>query len=329
MSSKRKRIEVISPPVDSRATRRRILSPTMSTVPSQSDYDGACDPDNGDTHPSPPHPFPDIQDTLSQFHLPNINYEIEPGNTINITSAIVSLLGNPVFANIITSLLTPIISHSLLPDVKATISKSMEDGFKTLRDQLDTQSARIDKNEQDIAALNEENEELRASMNQAESRVEEVEIQLEELEQYGRRNSLRFHNVSVGDSDDTDASIVKICNDVLKVNITSDDICRSHPVGRPNRHGKRQIICRLRNWKIKNQIYKQKKMLKNHSSRIFVTEDLTRYRQEVVNEITKAKRAGKVHSFWTTDGRIFLKTSENGHKIMIRSIAELNDYVPP
>ena len=111
--------------------------------------------------------------------------------------------------------------------------------------------------------------------------------------------------------------------------ITKEDICRSHPVGKANRLGNRQIICRFRNWKIKNEIFLQEKNLKGDTDRIFVTEDLTRFRQGVVDEASKAKKAGKIHSYWTSDGRIFVKLGEKDRKILIHSIHDLHDVAPP
>lgn len=42
-------------------------------------------------------------------------------------------------------------------------------------------------------------------------------------------------------------------------------------------------------------------------SSMFNTEDLTGYRQQIKQEVPKAKRTKDVHSFLTDDGRIFSK----------------------
>ena len=126
---------------------------------------------------------------------------------------------------------------------------------------------------------------------------------------------------------DTDKIVTAICKESLNINLSEDDISRSHIIGKPNSRGNIQIICKLKNWKTKNTVYQSKKKLKNSS--IFITEDLTRYRQQIVQELSKAKKAKKVHSFWTNDGRIFAKLSERGSKFMIRSLEDLRDLAPP
>jgi hypothetical protein len=51
-------------------------------------------------------------------------------------------------------------------------------------------------------------------------------VDIEELEQYGWRNSLRFHNVPITKEElnKTDDKIVDICKQHLKIDITPDDI---------------------------------------------------------------------------------------------------------
>jgi hypothetical protein len=86
-----------------------------------------------------------------------------------------------------------------------------------------------------------------------------LEKDLESLQQYGRRNSLRFHNVPMNSDNiqGTDGLVLKVCKDHLGVELKIDDIDRSHIIGNIT-NGKGQIICRLRNWKIKNKIYSNK-----------------------------------------------------------------------
>ena len=124
------------------------------------------------------------------------------------------------------------------------------------------------------------------------------------LEQYGRRNSLRFHNVPLeSESVDTDDAIANLFTIKLGVSITADDICRSHRIGSANRFGNYQVICRFRNWELK-KVFTNKRKLKDNDDHTFITEDINKYRQEIVSEMLKAKRAGKIHAFLSTDGRL-------------------------
>ena len=123
-----------------------------------------------------------------------------------------------------------------------------------------------------------------------------LESKLEDLEQYGRRTSLRFHNVPLTNDDlqNTDSIIVSIINNKMQVTppLTVNDINRSHIIGQIQ-NGKCQIIARFRNWKVKNSVYMAKRNLYKNPDNIFVTEDLTKYRQQIVKELSNQKKAKK------------------------------------
>ena len=87
--------------------------------------------------------------------------------------------------------------------------------------------------------------------------IVELNRKLEDLEQYGRRTSLRFHNVPMTQNDlqKTDRLVVDIINNKMKVipKLSENDINRSHIIGNIQ-GGKGQIICRFRSWKLKNMV---------------------------------------------------------------------------
>ena len=148
---------------------------------------------------------------------------------------------------------------------------------------------------------------------------------MEELEQYGRVNFLRFHNVSVNQDQiqQTDETVLKICKDNLDIDLCKDDIQRSHIIGRINYLGKAQISCRFRNWQIKNQVYRAKRKLRTSNQKIVITEDLTNYRRRIINHLSKAKIEGHLDSYWTNDGRLFFKLLSDDNKMLIKNLNDL------
>ena len=46
-----------------------------------------------------------------------------------------------------------------------------------------------------------------------------------------------------------------------------------------------------------------------------------------MSDLVLKKRSGRVHSFWTNDGRIFVKLAESGRKYLIRSNEDLEDLL--
>ena len=131
------------------------------------------------------------------------------------------------------------------------------------------------------------------------------------------------------DKQRTDNIIVDIVKSKMKmINFSVDDINRSHIIGNINQvQGKGQIICRLRNWKIKNNIYQLKTNVKSNAHRIFVTEDLTKHRQSIVKELNIDRKAKKINSFWTFDGRIFAKVTQESGKQLIKNLDDVRHLV--
>jgi hypothetical protein len=125
--------------------------------------------------------------------------------------------------------------------------------------------------------------------------VSQLKGNIEELEQYGRRTSLRFHNVPMvqGDLQKTDQLIVDIVNKKLKITPPVIKVAVLF-VTFPNFSYLASTLAVLDftcsfswllNWKIKNAIYMSKKNLKNNPEKIFITEDLAKTRQFIVKEL--------------------------------------------
>ena len=348
---KRKQTESVSPPVTIRSIRRRHFSDIMSLNQSNTTEDSAADAgatvtvtEGQEEPPQFQYGFLGFPQGLPPQCLPQINLRTEAGGDIDLTLAINHLLASPAFttalAGALVPLLSPGLSASITADVNATVLAAVQSATQPLKDEIKLLTGRVASNERCISQLTTENaslsnrvQELENTVVGLEERLEEnfssLDCGLEELEQYGRRNSLRFHNVTLPATSDSDNAIVALCKDKLDVTITTDDICRSHPIGGPNKFDKYQVICRFRNWKIKNKIFTSKRALKGNDDHIFITEDLTAFRQGVVSEMLKAKRANRLHSFWTNDGRMFMKVTAKGYVHRVESIDHLRNLVPP
>ena len=351
MDNKRKQPMTVSPIEVDRTVRQRILSASPTTSSSSS-----CASDTvikmSSLSPTPAtgsdHAATDgsVTESLSaqesaQSHDPKS--DTVPGYQISmhdLTRMVMQTMSHPefqdTFAPIVASVLSPMVNKSIQEALKPLQTQVNQQQFL-----IESQQSDLDARKMEIGILKAANKSLETKVDKLQrtvyeldaldlgSRVQELDDGLDELEQYGRRNSLRFHNVLVPEGEtDTDEVIVKLCKEKLEVEITKDDICRSHPVGKPNRQGKSQLICRFRNWKVKNSIFSVKRQLKDNPDKIFITEDLTRYRQSIVAALADAKTAGLIESYWTTDGRIFAKFYSDYRKYLIRSHDDLDNLIP-
>ena len=162
----------------------------------------------------------------------------------------------------------------------------------------------------------------------------ELESRIEGQEQYSRRTSLRFHNIKVPVDErrnvkhpvNTDELILNVCNDKLGLDINLHDIGRSHIIGKV-KDGKSQVIVRFISYRTSSKVYSNKKGLKNHTDKIFITENLTKYRTELVKQLAELKYNGLLYTYWTSDGRIFLKLNTTSRKILINNRDDILDFI--
>ena len=161
-------------------------------------------------------------------------------------------------------------------------------------------------------------------INKQESEIKDLHGQLlvqdqklDELEQYGRRSSIRLFNLPSEPTTNCEEAVVKLCNETLKVNISPEDIERCHPLGA------KQVICKFRSYKTKAEVYSAKKYLKGNPRKIFLTEDLTRRNHKIVEELLKLRKSGRIHSFWTIDGKIYFKAMERARPQRVTTESEI------
>lgn len=97
--------------------------------------------------------------------------------------------------------------------------------------------------------------------------VDSLSNQLDDLEQYGRRTSVRLHNVPPDLGLNTDVAAVRVFNEFMNVAISVDDIERSHPLGKEKDNGSRPIIVKFKAYKSKEMVYKAKSSLKGNPTK--------------------------------------------------------------
>ena len=155
-----------------------------------------------------------------------------------------------------------------------------------------------------INILERQNRHLMATVNDLNSKVVSLEEKHDDLEQYGRRYSLRLHTtVPEERGEDTDKIVLEATN-TLGVDVKLDDISRSHRVGRKVGNKPRPIIFRLISYRTRRAIYQKRKQL---DDRQFIVEDLTARRSHLLYLCRQLRRSGILQWVWSSDGRILVR----------------------
>jgi hypothetical protein len=132
----------------------------------------------------------------------------------------------------------------------------------------------------------------------------EFSTKIDDQEQYTRRANLRVYGVPEGRSEDTNEIVIKLVKEKLNVQITRQDVDRSHRLGKPPIDGKknspRPIIVRFTSYAARSSVFKEKRRLKG--SGVTIREDLTPKRREVLR---KAVDVFGLRNAWSLDGKIF------------------------
>jgi hypothetical protein len=210
------------------------------------------------------------------------------------------------------------ITDSINSSVEASIKALMDEHIIPLKQTLKEQQKRIDEQKEMISKQAhlvvqriQEEQHLKSSLKEKDKEIDSLhdivinlEVRLEHQEQYSRRTSLRFHNIDVPVDD--------------RGHISTNDISRSHVIGKV-RNGKSQVIVRFLSYRCREKVYNSKRNLKNDADRIFITENLTKTRTNLVKSLADLKYNQNIKTYWTTDGRVYAKLNESSRRTLIRN----------
>lgn len=198
---------------------------------------------------------------------------------------------------------------------------SIENKIDQLITKIDTNSAQIiskvESNASLIKTINDKLENLTAKVITVEqectknsSKICTISADLDSLEQYTRRCNLRIYGIRESQAENTDNLVLDLVKNKLNVQLTLNDIDRSHRVGKPQINRNRAIIVKFCSYRDKQLIFSNKKMLKG--SGIIIREDMTHIRQNIVTEAIKMFGIAKI---WTRDGKIFCDKEGTVHVV--------------
>lgn len=178
-----------------------------------------------------------------------------------------------------------------------------------------------------ITVLEKTNAELQTENKALTSKVASLEKQIDQDEQYSRRNCLRISGLKEEANEDTDALVMSIAS-TIGSEIQIADIDRSHRVGSPRqqRDRPRDVIVKFATYRSRQKFYRHRTALKDSGFRgVFVNEDLTRQRSSLLYEARKLFRSSLVKGAWSSDGTILVRDrSDRIHRI--NSLSDLNVF---
>jgi hypothetical protein len=121
-------------------------------------------------------------------------------------------------------------------------------------------------------------------------------------------------------------TVVSFCRDSLGIDVSQTDIAIAHRLKSGPKDVTRPVIVRFVNRGIRNLVYHARKQLKGQSTRVFISEHLTKFASDLFFDARKLQREKKINSTWTQSGQVYVKFTSDpaARPIPIKCKADLN-----
>ena len=231
------------------------------------------------------------------------------------------------FVPLITKQLQPSIELSIESAIErsmqASITRAVNSALHTFKSEV--MDPMLERNASEINHLKSQIEQKDNQIKTLEQSNTKIAKTLNDLDQYGRRQNIRLNNVPLGEDDNCEEVVLGILNRALPSDeaLTSTEISRCHPLGKANRNNNRQVIIKFVSYKAKAKVYAARFNLSN----VYMSEDFTPSNQKIIDKLVAYKKAKRIKSFWTIDGKIFAKVHETQPKTRIHNFENIESMI--
>ena len=189
-----------------------------------------------------------------------------------------------------------------------------------------------------MTALETENKTLKEQINKLTVKVQELETHKRETEQcidtaeqYSRRYCLRISGIPESHDECTYDVVLNIARAIdVDLSLSAIDISHRVRLRRPQTTSNTMtrpsdIIAKFLSYRSRAAFFKDKSFLKMTEAykRVYINEDLTRFRVDLLRSARLLVRNKSLMSAWSFDGRIFVKCPD-GSRHLIHSTEELH-----
>lgn len=176
-------------------------------------------------------------------------------------------------------------------------------------------------------------QELTNRVNNSINQIEQLKQDLDDHEQYIRRECLEIRGIPLGLNEDTN-EIVRKVGHLVDIDISERDISVSHRLPHKNKPTPQSdnkdpsIIVRFVRRDLRDEFYKARSKLKEKTTRdlgierlspqkLFITESLTKRNKNLLNKCLQKKKELQYKFLWTKYGKILLRKHEKSHVVAI------------
>lgn len=281
----------VSPPKSSTNKRQNKHSPINSHEPHHSAHESLAIVDDRSR--------PQLSDEISTI---TINRPSSSHSTTTITPIDTNNMNAETFAELFSQAL-------MTPQVQSGLRTAIEPLTEKIENKIDVIHQRLDNVETTI-------DEQHTQMNVMEQKLDDIEQQL-------RKDNIRIHGLNDEKEEQIQIKLVAFFKEAINIKFDQYDLNNAYRVGAYRPGQPRDIVVKFTSNLIKCQVMRNRKNLKNTGNRIYVNDDLTKYRSMLYKHSRDLVRDKRIHSTWTTDGNILAKLHENSKPIRINTESQL------
>lgn len=216
--------------------------------------------------------------------------------------------------------------HSVVGELQKKVDSIHNDQIKD-RNTISDFVIKMEDLEKENVKLKKSNERLKTTLQEREIVQASHANQLNDLEQYSRRNSVIIYGIDDRNSKETpietSTKVAGILTAKLGISVELKDIDIAHRMGRFLKDGNRPIICKFVTRFKKFEVIKSRKKLKG--SPVVIKEDLTRRNIQRVQEV---KEVENVTEAWFDDGKL-IALLDSDDKVRVTYKTDLTKPIKP
>ena len=185
--------------------------------------------------------------------------------------------------------------------LQTVIENVIERKLAKISDELEKQEVKIFDLESQLEEQKAEMAAVKKASTESNRQVEQLKLQLNDQEQYSRRNCIRVFGIQEEPNEDCTSKVITLAKNI-GVTLLPTDIDRSHRVGKSSSPTgpPRGIIVKFVHYGKRSELIKNRRKLKG--TKVVIKEDLTAQNQQLLRA-TNAHE--KVKTSWNKDFKIF------------------------
>jgi hypothetical protein len=263
-----------------------------------------------------------------------------------------------VTREILEEILENKLNEKLKPICESMIA--LKDSLEFLSDKYDSVDKRVEELEEKYLRIIRENKFLTVEVSRLSESLNHVSAEMDNMNQYGRRECCKISGLPVEPSEDTNDLIIKV-GSLMGVELKESDISVSHRLPSTNNsyssrvregvHGHAsgkssdpalrfpKVIVKFVRRETKDLFSGGRKYLKGKSTKdlglsrisensIYVSESLSPRNKEIFNDCLKFRRDNHFKHIWTQEGRIYLRKNNDTPARRIACKDDLDKLLP-